>query len=338
MALMQAGGKDPVVDGLIEQGDRVAPTSPGFGTASYNAIRLRIERGETEAPRRQLDALLAKSQGQPDSLVNGWRAERMRLATTFEDLLSYAPRRPIGGYFAGPISPLLAQDALHLLNYSTPVAKLASAAHSTNLPPWSALDVAVATWTRAVLLGNMDAAREAALVVAQAHPDWASSLLPGDGSDAGAWKFHAALLMAWHHEFAPLVPMDYRKHVGWQAWWCPVGAPQPGDVAWRLAAAFTPAESVLTAEERERAQAEVTELQRSGSAQVFLAPIIFAWAEAHPRDPLVPEALHRLVVVVRYGCRVPDPRNQQISRRAFDWLHQRYAKNEWTAKTPYWFD
>ncbi len=76
------------------------------------------------------------------------------------------------------------------------------------------------------------------------------------------------------------------------------------------------------------------------SAQSFLAPIILDWAKAkaHPDDPLVPEALHRLVIVVRYGCRENDPVNGQISKAAFDLLHKRYPKSEWSAKTPYWFN
>ena len=340
VALMQTGGKDAGADELIEQADRLDRASPAFGTASYNAIRMRLERGETETPRKQLDAILGKSLDQPDSLVNGWRAERMRLATSFDDLLRWAPRKPVDvAYFVdSDDSPVLAQDALQVLNYNAPLPKLTLAAHSTQLPPWSASDIAVATWTRAVLLHDLEAVRAAADVVGKAHPDWAASLTPRSGQPEAAWMFHAALLIALHREFAPMIPMDYRKHRGWQSWWCPVEAWRPGDVAWRLPAAFTPAESVLTAEERDRAKAEVTELQQTGSAQAFLAPIIFAWAEAHPGDPLVPEALHRLVMVVRYGCRSRNEPAKQISKRAFDLLHTRYAKSEWTAKTPYWFD
>jgi hypothetical protein len=51
----------------------------------------------------------------------------------------------------------------------------------------------------------------------------------------------------------------------------------------------------------------------------------------------VPEALHRLVVVTRYGCRNGDASIEQISKAAFDLLHKQYPKSQWTAQTPYWF-
>jgi hypothetical protein len=350
LALMYAAGKDQAAVELIEQADRVSPGSPAFGTASYNAIRLRIERGETEQPREELDKLLARSEEQPGSLVNGWRAERMRLATGFDDFLRWAPRKPINAeeFFrddATANSPVLDSDAAYILNYRTPLSKLSLAAHSPNLPPWSASDVALAAWTRAFMLNDSAVANEVAPILAKAHPDWASSLETHGNQQADTWKFRAALLIALHREFQPLVPVDYRKHLDPATWWCSVLLPKVGlhdtedsTVSWRLPAFFTPSESVVSQRERMTAQAEIDKLQQEGSAQSFLAPIIFNWAKAHPDDPLVPLALHRLVIVVRYGCSRNDLSNGRISKAAFDLLHKRYPKNEWTAKTPHWFN
>ena len=347
LALVYAGGKDPAAVELIEQADRLKPDSPAFGTAEYNVVRLRIERGESELARTQVDGLLATAKGQPDSLVNGWRAERMRVAASFDDLLRWAPRTPIqsGYYSAGDENAraaVLDSDAASILNYDTPLSKLAAAAHSARLPSWSASDVALAAWTRAFMLNNSTITRDVAPVVAKAHPDWASNLTPGTGTGGAEWRFRAALLIAEHHEFQPIVPVDYRKHAWPWSWWCPASTPptpRSAVVAWKLPALFSPPPSVISPEEVKAAESEVEKLRTMGSAQQFLAPIIMAWAQEHRSDPLVPEALHRLVIVVRYGCHIAGtPSDAQISKRAFDLLHRRYPSSEWTQKTPYWFD
>ncbi len=352
LAVMYSSGKDSAVTELLAQADGVPENSPGFGTVSYNAVRLRIERGDTGPARAKLDSLLARLGGQPDSLVNAWRAERMRLATSFDDFLRWAPRRPIAAndYLAkaNVDSNILAEDSAYVLNYLTPLAKLNQAAHSKLLPAWSAADVALAGWTRAFMLNDLDVARELAPVVAEAHPDWQSSLVPDGGAQADSWKFQAALLIARHHQFQPSVRINYRTELNTSgSWWCPVetqpAAPGQGDtleihsIAWRLPVVFAPLKQVFAQEDRDARSHELSELHKKGSTEMFLAPIIFKWAKAHPDDPQVPEALHRLVVVTRYGCRNGDPAIGQISRAAFDMLHKQYPKDRWTAQTPYWF-
>jgi hypothetical protein len=353
LALMYSSGKDSAVPELLAQADALPENSPAFGTVSYNAVRLRIERGDTGPARAKLDRLMARSGGQPDSLVNGWRAERMRLASSFDDFLRWAPRRPIEaqeylGLNGKAASEILAEDSAYVLNYLAPLAKLNYAAHSRLLPAWSAADVALAGWTRAFMLNDMNTVRELAPIVARAHPDWQASLVPETGDQADRWKFQAALLIARHHQFQPTVRVNYRTDLNTSgSWWCPVetqpAAPGQGDtleihsISWHLPVVFAPLKQVFAQEDRDDRSRELSELHEKGSTEMFLAPIIFQWAKAHPDDPQVPEALHRLVVVTRYGCRNGDPAIGQISRSAFDWLHKQYPKDRWTAQTPYWF-
>jgi hypothetical protein len=351
LALMYSSGKDSAVPELLAQADGLPHSSPAFGTISYNQIRLNIERGDTSVARAKLDRLLVRTSDQSDSLVNAWRSERMRVATSFDDLLRWAARKPIGAknYFAPKAdSAILAEDSAYVLNYLTPLGKLNHAAHSKLLPPWSAADVALAGWTRAFLLNDLDTARELAPIVAKDHPDWQSSLVPDTGADADRWKFQAALLIALHRQFQPLVRVNYRTELNTSgSWWCPVetqpAAPGHGDteeihsISWRLPVVFEPLKQVFPQEDRDVASHELSELHEKGSTEMFLAPIIFRWAKAHPDDPQVPEALHRLVVVTRYGCRNGNAATGQISRAAFDLLHKQYPKSRWTAQTPYWF-
>jgi hypothetical protein len=349
IALMYASGKDPAAGELIAEAERLADTSPGAVTATYNAIRLHLERGETEQVRGKLDKLLTRSNDQPDSLVNAWRAERMRLATSFDDLLRWAPRQPVdpSGSPGVDASPVLAYDAAYVLNYLTPLAKLNHAAHSDLLPFWSARDVALAGWTRAFMLNDLNTARELAPVVAKAHPDWAASLTPRTGPESDGWRFQAAMLIVLHHEFQPLVRVDYSVFLDTGSWWCPVTVPtydalttQDNEyvwIAWHLPAIFAPPESALSQRDRTIAGDEIRRLHDEGSAQSFVAPLIFKWAATHPDDPLVPQALHRLVVVTRYGCSYSDPSTSRVSKTAFELLHKKYPRSPWTARTPYWF-
>lgn len=350
VALTCSWGENTSAPELIVEAQRVSSNSPAFATTKYNAIRLQMERNETDEPRRSLNELLANEGKQPPAVLNAWRAERMQLATSFEDLLHWAPRTPIyaSNYSTNPnpASPVLAQDSAYVLNYRAPLSKLARAAHSDRLPQWSAADVALAAWTRAFMLKNGAVMRDVAPILARAHPDWAGTLTPPSTPELDAWQFRAALLIAHHAEFQPLVPVDYRKHLDRGSWWCPVSPPAadtslpPNEVptiAWRLPVMYQPSEAVISKPERESAEEELGRLQKTGSAQALIGPIILGWAKSHPEDPLVPEALHRIVIVVRYGCARLDPENGSISKTAFDMLHTRYPKSEWTAKTPYWF-
>jgi hypothetical protein len=349
LALVCSRGKDASAAELITEADHLSSPSPAFATATYNAIRLRMERDEKDQARQQLDALLAKEVKQPPSVINAWRAERMQLATSFDDFLHWAPRIPIyaSAYSRDPnaASPVLAQDSAYLLNYRTPLSKLAEAAHSQYLPQWSAEDVALAAWTRAFMLRNRTVMKDVAPILVRAHPDWAGKLVPPSEPEFDAWSFRAALLIAHSAEFQPLVPVDYRKHLERGSWWCPVSPPdthlpanEGPNVAWRLPAVFQPSEAVISKAERDSAEQEIRKLRKTGSAQALVGDIILGWAKSHPQDPLVPEALHRVVMVVRYGCHQPDPQNGRISKAAFDLLHEYYPKNNWTMKTPYWFN
>jgi hypothetical protein len=91
----------------------------------------------------------------------------------------------------------------------------------------------------------------------------------------------------------------------------------------------------LSAAQRSEAEAELKPLSQVGTAPNYFAKIVLAWAKAHPEDRRVPEALHLVVRSTRYGC--SNESTGQFSRSAFEVLHNRYPKSEWTKKTPLWF-
>jgi hypothetical protein len=347
LALIHASGQDAAASDLIEAASRVHGDSPAFVTVTYNAIRLRVERGETDEPRAQLDRLLAGEATQPASVRNAWRALRIQLATNFDDFLRWAPRTPTNArdFSDDPReqSPILADDSVAILNYATPLPKMVQAVRSPRLRAWSASRLAMVAWIRAFMLGNNAAMNILAPRVAKDHPDWAADLTPKSGADADAWRFRASLLVARNAQFTPTLDVDFRKPVDPNdGWWCAVELPetsrQPDSptVAWRVPVRTSVPDTVVSTAERTQARGELNRLRDSGSAQAFIGPLILAWAKAHPDDPLVPEALYRVVRVTRYGCHGLSD-NGKISKAAFDLLHNQYPQNPWTAKTPYWF-
>jgi hypothetical protein len=92
----------------------------------------------------------------------------------------------------------------------------------------------------------------------------------------------------------------------------------------------------VTDEEWSAAKSEVKKLAVLGPGPNWLSAQAIAFAKAHPEDPRAPEALNRVVRATRHGC--ADQATGKSSKRAFQLLHQKYPKSEWTKKTPYWFN
>ena len=145
-------------------------------------------------------------------------------------------------------------------------------------------------------------------------------------------RFAGALLIARHGDFHTHLWSDFRPAPpangrGPDWWWSGDLHGQPNS--------YLP-ETVLSKNDRAKAAGELRQLTAAGDGQSFLAPIIMAWSKAHPDDPRVPEALHRLVRITRYGCR-GGSENGSISKAAFHLLHERYPASAWARQTPYWF-
>jgi hypothetical protein len=62
---------------------------------------------------------------------------------------------------------------------------------------------------------------------------------------------------------------------------------------------------------------------------------VLPFAQSHPDDPRVPEALSGVVRAGHYGC--ADVNTWKTTRAAFRVLHLRYPKTSWAIRTPTWF-
>ncbi len=269
--------------------------------------------------------------------------------------------------------PLLDSDAAVELTEAMPTSVLVQAAASTRLRGDLRIQVAETAWVRAILLDQDEQARRLVPVLSSLEPDLAPMLKAyADQPAAAERKFAAVFLILRRPALTPYVHAGIGRY-GWdkpsppgaidsyrQNWWCTFApAPPPGTpfgpasintgmLQQRMKVSFRPglaalypqdnpvSPGFLTAEERGAAANEWASLLREPAAPDWLGQQVLDWAQAHPNDPRVPEALHRTVVSTRYGCN--DSATGAYSKQAFTLLHSRYSKSTWATQTPYWFN
>jgi hypothetical protein len=235
------------------------------------------------------------------------------------------------------------------MSFVMPLPLMARIAQSDRLPPNMQRDVALAVWTRAVLLEDAEIANSVTPTVARHFPQYGAGWRAYQSAATPQQKkIEAALLLLRLPGASPWLAsgLGYpymRDRIGLVAtrWWehadsdnqAAVDAqddvPLCSDCA--LPLQFAPP-AFLTSGDRDRARNEVARLRQLPGAPAYLGAIILSWANAQPRDPRVPEALHLVVRATRYG-----QKDTETSKAAYLLLHNRYRRNPWTSKTPLWF-
>ncbi|MGC8030320.1 hypothetical protein ACP3WD_24060, partial [Salmonella enterica] len=67
----------------------------------------------------------------------------------------------------------------------------------------------------------------------------------------------------------------------------------------------------------------------------FLGEPIIKWANAHPEDPRVPEALYRVLKLPRWTYATAI--GSKYSKEAYKILHEQHPKSTWTKKAVCWY-
>ncbi|MCG8456515.1 MAG: hypothetical protein MI919_09555 [Holophagales bacterium] len=342
---------------LLRAADRIEPEARnGPGRWLYTEARLQLLAlaGRLDEVEAELVAALAEVSGssfRSTSLRNRLADLHRRLAPDLETYLERSMMRPVAsgwvngfdGTLIGLDVPALAEEdlldatAARVLD-RTSASRLLELGELPFVPAQLRRRLALVAFTRAVALGDDSILSRAARMVAELEPALAAEMAAIDGAaEEGERRFLARLAIL----RAPGLHPDVHPHVGrrepvrelhelGQNWWC---AGSSFDLGGRALPVSQRLAETLTADPTWVA------LERLPSAPLALGPEILAWADANPRDPRVPEALHRLVVTTRRTCPfgVREPYGG-VSRSAFVRLHRRYPHSPWTEKTPYWFD
>lgn len=262
-----------------------------------------------------------------------------------------------------PSVPLFDTDSALALTTKFPLATLASASKSSALPPSLRKQLTQAAWTRAVILKNRAVALDLSPAMKAAYPERASEIdAYATAKTDDEQNFAGAIAILKTPGWQPLIQSGTARDVDSvtemsnyrQNWWCgwkhPAGAKDSDydgndytsstKISGPLETlhsgrASAPSPAFFDDATRAQAEKEWTALAATGSAIQALGTAVQTFANSHVEDPRVPEALHLVVQVSRYGCYGAP--NASYSKAAHDLLHSRYADSPWTRKTPYWF-
>jgi hypothetical protein len=220
---------------------------------------------------------------------------------------------------------LLDADSTSVLN-GLPPDLLQRAATSTVLPQHLQPGLVLVTWVRAVLLENTDVGKALAPVLASLIPELKADFDTYRSADSQeARQFSAVFLLLKLPRARPYLREGFRQLAqpyqldgSRDNWWdCrPGGGAVP--------------DSIDFLNETQKAAAMKEQGPFPSVDTTFR--LVITWAKEHPDDPRIPAALHRAVKSARYGCT-----SGELSKQAFQLLHERYPNSEWTKKTKYWY-
>lgn len=346
------------VERLLES----VPTAEGPGRLSilYHRLRLEHRAGRLDTPENLalVESILAEDLGL--SARNRFLGLYRHFADDLDIFLQRSFLQPVvgayddgsgiwpdGGPYEDPVSTRPALKRLfdpvgtRTLDQLSPE-RLFQLAEAEWLPQVHRARLARVAWAKAVLLERWQLVAEKAERVAELVPEVAGSVRATAQADRSSRPFVAALALLRDNAWEPFVhdaaswADDLDVYTTGYSWWCAgplesIDRPAVGRV--EPSRPPRPAHVPLSSIDPELGHGRVV-----SEAPVELSPEIFDFADAHPDDPRVPEALHRLVRATRYSCGRGTGRFGDPSREAFGRLHRQYPQSPWTAKTPYWFE
>lgn len=380
-ALMFLDPGDPDAAEAMTAAQAIDAASPAYYTLAWNRLRLMIGQGKAEEARSELDRIIA-TPSLPEGVGNLMRYQRLKLARNIGEYAQFAVRRgeflmylydPRSGLDAYPLplppmkwdsytasvvawrpeltqkeAPFIDTDAAYGMASFMPLAMMAEVVQAVGLPTNIKRDLALAVFTRAVLLENAGTAKAMAEVLAPYFPqlgdNWKSYR---NAADASARKVEAALVLlklpaARPYPDSGLGYMYKRDVIGrfGPRWWAkddmPFGEGDASgspviceDCGLPLPLVAPP---FITDANKAAAQVDNARLGKLPGAPTWLGQIVIAWAKAHLSDPRVPEALHNVVRATQYGDMDSD-----TSKAAYDLLRGKFPHNAWTTRTPHWF-
>lgn len=367
-AITKADGDDSQSDELMSQALKIKRDSAAFASSRFHVARLLIAKGRTAEARTLLDQILKENRSQFDqSSINQLLDLRMKLSSTLEEFLSFAPRVPaalswnddgrevpaddseVPDETKGKLGRALFEpDTAKAINQTLPLSVLKEAAASKTLPVELRRDLVQATWIRAVLLDSPKTADELVPTLKELVPELSNYLDEYLGTaDPAAKKFVAIYGWLKFPGVEPVVdsgigrqPPLNQQDVYRDNWWCSAAYPDASDDQKQSTenATLKPKEwtpAFVSEAQRTRGEHEFKALIGLGAAPNYLCRETVLWGRKNANDPRVPEALHLAVNTTRHGC--TDKETGRWSKAAFDLLHTRYPTSTWAKKTPYWF-
>lgn len=340
-ALSKAKKDSPNVNELLTEGDKIKFDSPGFATVRHHQIRLLIDLGKNAEAKQKIAEVSANSTKYPRSTQNDFTSQKMQLAENLDDYLKFAQRLPAAFVWSDDANEegtdikddkqlqvwknrtMFDYDSVTQFNEKMPISVLRQAALNPNLPDHLKKFLVIAVWTRAFLLGNKTIQTEFTPLMTKFAPEYKVA--------AATTETNSLLGILRNPSIQIYVPVGMGRGETETTsidsirgnWWC---VEKNEDVQYP---------SFLSAAQKTEAEAEQKRIAAVGESSTYLAKTAVDFTNKNMTNPNTPEILHLAVRSTRYGCRDAD--TLRYSKAAFDILHKRFPRNEWTKKTPYYF-
>ncbi|MFN0139029.1 MAG: hypothetical protein ACKVQW_02945 [Pyrinomonadaceae bacterium] len=230
-------------------------------------------------------------------------------------------------------------ETIETFNQHFPTVSLIDVMNSPALPDYMRRRFAIAIWTRAFLLSDMQSLNKAAPELIKAFPEFEEKLARVNAAKTPTARERALLYFVLKNPvLSPYIEdgmgrMDNTQEQ-WSSddWWCEpydseyndaTNSQKPKQLP-RRPAFLSPAQSSA-------AQAERKRLKALGDAPKFLAERVMTWARRSPMDRRVPEALYIMIEAngwTKYGC----GNNEELRDQMAALLKSKYPNSEWTKK------
>jgi hypothetical protein len=357
---------------LLKAAAAVPPTSPAFVSLTYYRLGTlapgAASRAEVETALAQLKQAHAST-----NTINLFTILARKKAESLGQFARLAPMVPAGedddGYgplpAAGvPPSPQkqmtmaglpvnvagverIDQETAMTLNRQIPLTDLVTLVLESKWTKQLRFELAMAVWTRAVLLDQPDQARRMTALMIDSEPGWKPWLTAYDAATAPDERQVTALLALMRFpSVRPYINAGAGRDEGFVAysslrdnWWCAGMGGDDFSTSTNYGGAYEDpnqphpvpaAPSFVTPAMQTQAKTEQDALAKIGDAPQYFGSQAHAWVNAHPKDPRAPEVLGFAFRAMRNGCNLE--KAYTLRRDVFALLHKNYPTSTW-AKT-----
>jgi hypothetical protein len=234
------------------------------------------------------------------------------------------------------------------LNRHVPLKDLVELVLNSKWPKQLRFELAMAVWTRAVLLDQPEEARKLTPAMVEGEPGWKAWLAAYDAAGTADERRVTALLALMRFpSVRPYVNAGAGREdgfVGYSSyrdnWWCADMAADSYSTASNYGAAYPnpnkqPPDEVpgfVTPAMEAVAKRERAELATIGDAPEYFGKDALAWVRAHPKDERDPEVLGFAFRAMRNGCNLE--KSYTLRQEVFDLLQSKYGASEWAKRNP----
>jgi len=366
--------KDPE---LMEAAAQVPPSSPAWATVTYARLRMM---DDTAAAYSEIHQVLDKLEAEhaSRSTVNLFLMLAQSKAQSLTEYARLAPMTPQGFYDDGeevpPEAPPTATDkqatmaglpinvldakrldveATTVFNERLPLAALVPLMLDSKWPKQLRFELAMAVWTRAVLLDKPDEARRLTPAMLEGEPGWKPWLAAYDAAKTQDERTVTALLALMRFpSVRPYVNGGAGREEGFVGyssyrdnWWCArMGRQQDWRSSYSTSYNYRDGAEISSSPDKlsekfalfispalaDEAQQERAKLETIGDAPTYFGKEALAWVKAHPEDPRNAEVLAFAFRAMRNGCNLEASTANR--HQVFDTLHARYPHSEWATR------